>query len=190
MLNFEKELETLLAGEIGAAETDAFDMLVGEGQRLAKELGKKQDDLSLQIEEIYDIIKERDTKDEAVRTELGRVQQLQNAVVRMFDIIEDFLRFAAQSGNEELANQARMMWKNADRLLESCSIERIGTPGTPLDPRLHTVLAAAHSQYPYEHIADVVQSGYRYSGTLIRKASVVVSLAGESRIKNEESRTE
>ncbi|MDR0491723.1 MAG: nucleotide exchange factor GrpE [Oscillospiraceae bacterium] len=175
MLDFEKELEKLLAGEGMALETNEFEVLADEGKRLLKDINDKQADISLQVEEIYDIIKEKSTHEDMLRTERARLGRFVNVAVGLSDIVEDFLRFAEQSGNAELEYQARMMWKNAGNLLEACSVGRIGEAGQPLDPNLHSVHAAEASEYPHECISKVLQSGYHYSGRIIRKATVVVS---------------
>jgi molecular chaperone GrpE (heat shock protein) len=90
-------------------------------------------------------------------------------------MLEDFCAYARQSGSEALEHQARLLWKNSDVLLEGCGITRLGEEGQPLDPAIHTVQAAAPSAFPREHVAQVLQSGYRYLGALVRRAVVVVS---------------
>ena len=179
MLNFNLELKKLLAGESGSLESSEFGLLVSEGTRLLAALDKKQADLSLQVEEIYDIVKESGAHKDTLRLERTYRTQLLNAVVGLSDMIEDFLRYSAQSGVDGLETQARMMWNNVGNMLQSCSISRFGEAGQPLDPEIHSVQAAEVSGYPREHISNVLQSGYRYMGALIRKASIIVSTGAE-----------
>ncbi|MCL2496795.1 MAG: nucleotide exchange factor GrpE [Clostridiales bacterium] len=186
MLDFEKEPEKQFTGENAAGEIREFDLLADEGMRLLAAIDKKQADISLQVEEIYDIVKESALYVEALRMERMRVNQLLGAVVGLADMIEDFCHFTAQSGNSELEKQALMMWRNAGNLLEGCAAARFGEAGQPLNPAIHSVHAAETSAYPREYIAKVLLSGYRYMGNIIRKASVIVS-AGEDEGEDEMS---
>lgn len=189
MLDFKKELDKLLASEDSVLEADEFGLLAAEGTRLlaavdgkqagisqqVDAVGKKQADISLQIEEIYDIVKEFDADKSALRSERALVEGLLKAVVGMSDMVEDFYNFTEQGGSEELVRQAQIMRKNADDLLGTCSVTRFGEAGQPLDPAEHSVYSSAVSAYPNEHVAKVLQSGYAYKGTVIRKATIIVS---------------
>ena len=62
MLNFEAELEKLLSRETDILPQYEFAELAAEGRKFLEELDKKQTDVSLQIEEIYDLVKEQDTR--------------------------------------------------------------------------------------------------------------------------------
>jgi len=178
MLDFKKELEKLFEGESGTAETDEFGMLADEGTRLLTAIDRRQADISLQIEEIYDITQKIGTYQDSQQFERSRATGLLHAVVGLSDIIEDFVRFASGSSDTELKRQSLMMWNNAGNLLDKCSVTRFGGEGQPLDPELHSVNAAETSVFPHEHIISVLQSGYVYMGAVIRKASVVVSAGG------------
>jgi len=175
MLDFEKELEKQFAEESGAWEAGEFELLADEGKRLLAVIDKKQADISLQVEEIYDIVKDSGMYKEALRLERARTNNLLGAVVGLSDMIEDFYHFTAQSGHAELERPAWMMWKNAGNMLEGCAVARFGETGQPLNPAIHSVHAAETSAYPREYITRILQSGYRYLGTVIRKASVIVS---------------
>lgn len=62
-------------------------------------------------------------------------------------------------------------------LLEREGIERLGAAGEAFDPRLHEAVGTTpHADVAPEHIAAIVQSGYRFAGGgLIRPARVVVA---------------
>jgi molecular chaperone GrpE (heat shock protein) len=186
-VNFEAELEKLLAQEReflpGDPKNPPFPSgyelaeLAAAEQELLTALNKKQADFSLQIEEIYDLVKEGDTSvlQEALGVEKNRAGQLVAAAVGLCDMLEDFCAYARQSGSEALEHQAHLLWKNSGALLEGCGITRLGEEGQRLDPAIHTVQAAVPSAFPREHVAQVLQSGYRYLGVVVRRASVVVS---------------
>jgi molecular chaperone GrpE (heat shock protein) len=177
MINFEAELNKLLERESGPLPQSELAELAAAEQKLLASLYQKQTDLSLQVEEIYDLAKEADTRvlQEALETEKTRANRLAGAAVGLSDMLEDFCVYAGDSGSEELAAQAVLLWKNSGALLEGCGITRLGEEGQPLDPEIHTVKAAAPSPLPREHVLRVLQSGYRYLGEVVRKAAVQVS---------------
>jgi molecular chaperone GrpE (heat shock protein) len=176
MLDFEKELARLLSREWGMLPQYEFAELAMAGQSLLTELEKKQSDVSLQIEEIYDLAKEQRGLIEALENEKGAKNRLVSAAMGIADLIEYFYAHARRSGSEDLKNQAGIMWQNSVALLASCGVFRFGEAGEPLDPRMHTVKASAESPFPREYVTDVLQSGYVYQGEIIRKAAVAVSL--------------
>ncbi|MDR1949284.1 MAG: nucleotide exchange factor GrpE [Spirochaetaceae bacterium] len=177
MLNFEAELDKLLSREIQSFPQYEFAELAAAGQALLAEFEKKQTDISLQIEEIYDLVKEQDTRDlqNAVDTERGRANRLVFTAIGLSDLLEDFCDYAQRSGGGELEHQAELLWEHAGGILAGAGIIRFGEPGQPMDPQLHTVKASAESSFPREHVVRVLQSGYGYQNTIIRKAAVVVS---------------
>ncbi len=175
MLDFKAELDKLLSMET--------EPLPDKGDELAEVLlsfGKKQTDISMQVEEIYDIVKDADDSAarEELRSERKRAVRLVNAVMGLCDIIEDFHVYAARNADEALAGQALMMWRNTEKMLEECGMSRIngyGETGERFNPEIHKVQAVSPSVYPREHVTRVLRSGYRHMGEVARKAVVVVS---------------
>jgi molecular chaperone GrpE (heat shock protein) len=188
-LDFEAELNKLLEKETEPfPQSELAEFAAAEMQFLAA-LTKKQTDVSLQIEEIYDLVKETDTGiwKEALNTEKGRAYQLLRTALGLCDILEDFCAYARRSGSEDLVRGGALLWKNSSLLLETCGITRIGEEGQALDPGLHTVQAAVTSPLERERIVSVLQSGYRYLGAVLRKAVVTVSRGSDDEIiENEE----
>ena len=176
-MNFEAELEKLLAREQGPLPRYELTEVLAEGRALLEALNKRQADLSLQVEEIYDLAKEADARElrEALKAERGRLQQVLAAAFGLSDLLEHFCVYAGRSGSPELEYQGQLLWQNSRLLLESCGIARFGEAGQILDPSLHTVQSALDSELPKEQIIQVLQSGFAYSGNLLRKAVVVVS---------------
>jgi molecular chaperone GrpE (heat shock protein) len=183
MLNFEAELEKLLSRETGRLPQYEFAEFAAAGQQLLAELNKKQTDVSLQIEEIYDLVKEQDTRAlrETADAEKTRANQLVFAAIGLADLLEDFCSYAGQSGSEELKHQARLLWENAGNILAGQGIFHFGEEGEPMNPQIHTVKASAESPLPREQVVQVLQSGYVYQNVLLRKAAVVVSRGQEGR---------
>ncbi|MDR0602514.1 MAG: nucleotide exchange factor GrpE [Treponema sp.] len=205
MLDFEVELNKLLSRETGALPQSEFAELAEAGQKFLAELNKKQTDVSLQIEEIYDLVKEQDTRDlrETINAEKTRANQLVFAAISLSDLLEDFYAYARQSGSGELMHQAKLLWENAGGILSGRGILRFGEEGQLLNPQIHTVKAGVESPLPRELVVQVLQSGYLYQNTLLRKAAVVISRGqngtgngdenrdgdgnGEDRIENQSS---
>jgi molecular chaperone GrpE len=183
MLNFEAELEKLLSRETGRLPQYEFAELAAAGQQFLEELTKKQTDVSLQIEEIYDLVKEQDTRAlrEKADAEKTRANQLVFAAIGLADLLEDFCTYARQSGSEELKHQADLLWENAGGILAGRGIFHFGVEGETMNPQIHTVKASAESSLPREQVVQVLQSGYVYQNTLLRKAAVVVSRGQEDR---------
>jgi molecular chaperone GrpE (heat shock protein) len=180
MLNFEDELNKLLS-QTGSFLHHELAELAAADQELLAELNKKQTGTSLQIEEIYDLVKEQGFLRETVAAEKARADQLVLAAMGLSDLLEDFYAFAKQSGGGELQSQAKLLWEKAGGILSGNGILRFGEEEQPLDPRLHTVKAAAGSSLPREQVIQVLQSGYVYHNTLLRKAAVVVSRGPEEK---------
>jgi molecular chaperone GrpE (heat shock protein) len=180
MINFEAELNKLLSRETGGFPEYEFTELAAAGRELLADLNKKQTDTSLQIEEIYDLVKEQGLLRETVMEEKARADQLVMAAIGLADLLEDFCAYAGQSGNEALKDQAKLLWENAGGILLNCGILCFGEEGQTLDPRIHTVKASADSSLPQEQVVRVLQSGYVYKNTVIRKAAVVVSRRQEA----------
>jgi molecular chaperone GrpE (heat shock protein) len=174
-LNFEAELNKLLFREAGRLPQYELVELAAEGQELLREFNKKQTDVSLQIEEIYDLVKEQEGLQKQVDAETARADRLVLAAISLVDLLEDFCTYAGQSGSEELEQQAGILWRNAGSILLNCEIFRFGEKGQLLDPQIHTVKASAESLLPPEQVVQVLQSGYVYKNILVRKAAVVVS---------------
>ncbi|MFP3088946.1 nucleotide exchange factor GrpE [Treponema sp. TIM-1] len=192
MLDFEAELNKLLSGETGRLPQYELVELAAAGQNLLTELNKRQTDVSLQIEEIYDLVKEQEGLQKRVDAEKARANQLVLAAIGLVDLLEDFCTYAGQSGSEELNHQARILWENAGSILSNCGIFRFGEEGQPLNPQIHTVKASVESPFPPEQVVQVLQSGYLYRDILVRKAAVVVSQgqqdgAGETEAANAEA---
>jgi molecular chaperone GrpE (heat shock protein) len=183
MINFETELNKLLSLEAGNLPEYEFVELAAAGRELLAEFNKKQTDASLQIEEIYDLVKEQDLLQKTVLSEKTRADQLVPVAISLADLLEDFYVYAGQSGSEELKHQAKLQWENAGAILSSRGILRFGEEGQLLNPQYHTVKASVESHLPREQVVQVLQSGYVYQNTVIRKAAVVISRGQETEIK-------
>jgi molecular chaperone GrpE (heat shock protein) len=186
MLNFEDELARLLSRETEALPRSECAELAAAGRDFLAELNRKQTDVSLQIEEIYDLVKEQDTRAirEQLEAEKNRADRLVFAAIGLADLLDDFFAYARRSGDGELQHQAGLLKESAGSILAAEGIFGFGEPGQTLDPLIHTVKASAESSLPPEQVVEALQTGYVYRNTLLRKAAVVVSrgqeLSGEA----------
>jgi molecular chaperone GrpE (heat shock protein) len=179
MPDFEAELAELLSREPGRLPREEFLEFATAGRELLAEFNKKQTDVSLQIEEIYDLVKEQDSLRRSLEAEKAGTDRLVEAAVGLCDLLEDFCAYAERSGSEDLRHEAELLREHSGGILSGCGILRVGEPGQPLDPRIHTVKAGAESPLPREQVVRVLRSGYAYQGVLVRKAAVVVSRGRE-----------
>jgi molecular chaperone GrpE (heat shock protein) len=149
-----------------------------EAEAVLALFGKKQTDISMQVEEIYDMLQDDGSLREALKGEKKRSSKLLDAVIGLCDVIEDFCVFAAEGGDAELTKQALLMRRAATKYLESCGMTMINEPGEsgfPFDPKIHEVQAVTGSDYPKDSVVEVLRSGYGNRGETARKAAVIVS---------------
>jgi hypothetical protein len=98
--------------------------LAAADRELLAELNKKQTGTSLQIEEIYDLVKEQGLLRETALAEKDRADQLALAAIGLADLLEDFCAYAGQSGSDALNHQARLLRENSGGILLNCGILR------------------------------------------------------------------
>jgi len=175
-MDFNRAIEQLLALEEQPARQDDLAEILVREERLLSTLKRKQDDVSIQVEEIYDLVRELASENAAFRglyqAEQERVRQFIQAVMSLNDQLDDFHAFAIQSGDDSLSHQAEIMRKQAAAALERCAMTRLGQPGQLLDPTIHSVQGMR--SIPGEYVTQVLQSGYRYQSTVLRKAAVLI----------------
>ena len=119
-------------------------------------LSGKIDNLSLQVEEIYEIA-ENSNPDSALLKTLINVLDLLEAYFAAYDI--------DGAGRRKLRE-----------ILNGGKIAEIGEAGERLNPDIHKVIGAEHAEgIAPEQVLQVVAPGYSYENKIIRKAKVVVS---------------
>jgi molecular chaperone GrpE (heat shock protein) len=171
-MDFNAELQRLLALEPTPVGSELAE-LANIHTSLLAQVGRRANDMSLQIEEIYDIIKDDDESAENAKAAEKREHTLVNGVIALCDVIDAFVGFAVDI--PDLSEQAVMMRQQTDRVLAGVGVRRIGEIDDPINAKLHSVSGAIYSDVTFEHIAAILQSGYEYGGKVIRKAAVIVS---------------
>jgi len=176
-MDFAAELQKLIDAEDAPPLDPMAELALGQAA-LLEDIRKREENLSLQVEEIYDIIKESDDNEKAAKAALKRETRLLESLLAITDLTDDVLRYLSERGAAHIEAIAAKL----DEAISACGVERFGAPGEQLDPRLHTVISAEESDFPFEQVTRVLQSGCAYNGKLIRKASVVVSNGTAARI--------
>ena len=174
-MNFEAELNNLLEAEeifplspleeIARAQLDLL-----EGVR------KHSANVSLQVEEIYDIVKESDDNARELKSAARRENQLLTGLVAIDDLLDSLLRYLRSSD----LGDTEMIAAQRESALNRCGIELLGVLGERLDPRIHTVANAEHDDAPLETVIRILENGFAYRGKIFRKASVIISMGGEN----------
>jgi molecular chaperone GrpE (heat shock protein) len=172
MIDFEAELNRLLAEETDPVMDELTELAAG-GQKLLSAMGRKTEDISLQVEEIYSIIKDADEAEEQAAAAKKREIELAAAMIAMCDILESFTRFAETV--PALREQGEAMQAQAGQALARTGLHRIGETGEIVSPKLHNVQSVVESNLPAQSVAKVLQYGYEYGGKILRKAAVVIS---------------
>ena len=169
-MNFAEELKNLLEAE-SSLPRDPLAELSRAQAGILEALYKNNKGISLQVEEIYDIIKESDENARELKSAAKRENSLLGALFVVDDLLDSLLRYIQRSG----AGHAEMIAAKRDEAMIGCGLEKLGYVGQQLDPRMHTVASAEPGGAPMESVTRVLESGYMYRGNVVRKATVVIS---------------
>ena len=170
-MDFAAELQKLLDAE----ETPLHDPLTELTQAqagLMERIYKNSADLSLQMEEVYDIVKDSDESAKELKAAIKRENLLLSGLIALSDLLDGLL--------PHIQEHAATASAKKDEALNICGLEQLGFPGERLDPRLHTVASAEYSDSPPESVIRVLESGFAYRGKAIRKATVILSKGAEN----------
>lgn len=117
----------------------------------------------------------------------------------LIEVRENFER-ALKSGGEHAAGEGfvqgmRLIFNKFDEVLSKNGLEPFGEDGDEFDPEIHDALMKTpHEEIAEDHIAQVVERGYRLRGHVIKHARVLVSAGApqpqESSGAPEQQRTE
>ena len=174
-MNFEAELKKLLDAE----ETPLLDPLAELARAQAgflEVISKQGSDVSLQVEEIYDIVKSADENAKEIKNAAKRENLLLSSMIAMNDMLDSLMQYIGRTD----ARHSETIASKRDELMNVCGLERLGLPGQQLDPRIHTVAAAEFDEAPPESVIRVLESGYLYRGNVVRKATVIISKGSEN----------
>ena len=165
----EELVEDLIAEEEASADT-----IQSRLQELERELSASKD-RHLRLAAEFDNYRKRMVRDQADM--LARAQA--NLIGRLVDVLDDLDRVAhhsESSSKEALLEGVELVERKFRQVLESAGLERIDAEGVAFDPATMEALMTVptHEKAEDEHVAHVMQPGYRFQGTLVRPARVGV----------------
>jgi len=174
-MDFAAELHKLIEAEDTPPADPLAELALAQAELLSG-IQKNSADISLQVEEIYDIVKEADENAREVKAAAKRENLLLGSLVSVSDLLDSLLQYMKNTDTAHAGAIAAKM----DEAMTFCGLERFGSPGERLDPQLHTVVSVEYSSAPVESVTRVLESGYAYRGKVIRKAAVIVSKGVET----------
>jgi len=165
----DESVDQVIAEEQAASET-----IRARLQELENELSASRD-RHLRLAAEFDNYRKRVLRDQA--DSVARAQT--SLISRLVDVLDDLDRVAhhsESSSKEALLEGVELVERKFRQVLESAGLERIDAEGAQFDPTLMEALTTVPTDEEAEddHVASVFQPGYRFQGTLVRPARVVV----------------
>ncbi|MGH8933192.1 MAG: nucleotide exchange factor GrpE [Egibacteraceae bacterium] len=124
----------------------------------------------------YENLSRRKTRELMDALDRGAAQLL-SALLPILDIFDMALDSARSSDDERLVKGVGMVHTGLLDVLQQAGLEQVPGTGEPFDPRWHEALTQVESEEPVEEptVAEVLRSGYRFKGRVLRPASVSVT---------------
>ncbi len=148
------------------------------------ELEKKVADYESKISGIRDYVKNLETEMDAARKRAQRDQEKQidlkvsQALRDILPVVDNLDRSvkAAAEDKSSLAEGVRLVSRQFQEALQRQGLEKIVAKGEPFNPEFHEALTTLSVPDPAmdQVVLEEVQTGYRYKGSLLRPAQVVV----------------
>jgi molecular chaperone GrpE len=99
-------------------------------------------------------------------------------VMRLLEVLDEFelaLVAAEQKPDfDKFLHGVEIVYAKLADILKAEGLERIEAKGKPFDPELHEALFQADGEEGEPHVSDVLRSGYKLKGRVIRPAGVKV----------------
>jgi len=169
-MNFAADLLKLLNEEENQPVDPLAELLRVSVSQL-ESINNNKADLSLQVEEVYDIIKDFDSNEKEVKAAERREKLLLQGLIEMFDLVSGVISYMQGRNTEHIL----VIETKLNEIMNGCGIEPLGFNGERLDPNIHTVSSAVFDNAPIESVVRVLERGYMYRGKILRKATVILS---------------
>ncbi|MBD3242748.1 MAG: nucleotide exchange factor GrpE [Chitinivibrionales bacterium] len=182
----------------GQAEEQVAEQQVEQVEETAEVLGER---LKAAQDKYIRLLAEFDNYKRRTSREYERMVEAANEGLMkdLTEVRENFER-ALKAGNDNAAGEGfvqgmRLIFNKFDEVLGKNGLEPFGEEGDEFDPAIHDALMKTpHESVAEDHIAQVVERGYRLRGHVIKHARVLVSAGapqqGESSGTPEQQRTE
>jgi molecular chaperone GrpE len=163
------DIEDAIAAEEAAAESIHLRLAELEGELSASR------DRHLRLAAEFDNYRKRTARDQV--ESVARAQA--GLIAKLVEVLDDLDRVAHHSDSatkEALLEGVGLVERKFRTVLESAGLERIDPLGQPFDPSIMEALTTmpAEDLEADETVGTVFAPGYRYQGTLVRPARVVV----------------
>jgi molecular chaperone GrpE len=100
-------------------------------------------------------------------------------IAKLLEVLDEFeLALIAAERKPEyegFLKGVEMVYAKLQEILRSEGLERIEAEGQPFDPELHEALLQGEEGEGEPHVSDVLRTGYRLKGRVIRPSGVKVS---------------
>lgn len=152
---------------------DEVERLRAEGEALRAERESLQDRL-LRLAAEYDNYRKRSAREWQEHRQRAAAE-VWRAVLELADNLERALQVPSEDG-AGLRKGVELIHQQLQALLKRFGLEPIAPQGQPFDPQQHeAVLVVEAEDVESQHVVDVVQSGYKLHGEVLRPARVTVS---------------
>eukprot|EP00633_Aureoumbra_lagunensis_P002039 CAMPEP_0197290186 /NCGR_PEP_ID=MMETSP0890-20130614/7433_1 /TAXON_ID=44058 ORGANISM="Aureoumbra lagunensis, Strain CCMP1510" /NCGR_SAMPLE_ID=MMETSP0890 /ASSEMBLY_ACC=CAM_ASM_000533 /LENGTH=269 /DNA_ID=CAMNT_0042762057 /DNA_START=39 /DNA_END=848 /DNA_ORIENTATION=+ len=133
-----------------------------------------------QIEQLrteFDNVKKREStaRSSASSTERANVLREIFPVTDNFDLAFDYIK-AETDGQKDIADRYAAIREDLSQVYDELGVVAIEEVGVPFDPELHTAaMFQPDPVHPEEHVATILQKGFKVLDIIVRPATVIVS---------------
>ncbi len=165
------------AEEVQSSSAEPFDAPVSSP---ADELQKSKAEAAEYLEHLQRLKAEFDNYRKRVLREQTRAVEFatEPLVMRLLEVLDEFelaLVAAEQKPDfDKFLHGVEIVYAKLADILKAEGLERIEAKGKPFDPELHEALFQADGEEGEPHVSDVLRSGYKLKGRVIRPAGVKV----------------
>ena len=152
-----------------AVSKEALEDYIEDFQKNFEKFLRNQSEISLTLSEMRDAMEIEEQKEKPNL----EVVALVHLLVETADMVEAFYKYAVQSDNLALINQAELMWKSMLKKYAIAGLSRIPDEQTEVDVQLNRAVAVDEGLQEGV-IANTLRSGYVYKGGLVRKSEVTI----------------
>ncbi|MGH8907955.1 MAG: nucleotide exchange factor GrpE [Egibacteraceae bacterium] len=142
----------------------------------AERLGEDYLDQLRRARADYENLSRRKTRELMDALDRGAAQ----LVLRLLEVLDNFelaLDSARGSEDEQLVKGVSMVHQGLLGALTQAGLEQVPGVGEPFDPTWHEALMQVDAEEPLDEpiVAEVLRTGYRFKGRILRPASVKVA---------------
>lgn len=166
---------TAAAGEAEVEAEVEVAAVVGGGEELQSQFDELQDRY-LRIAAEYENFRKRTARERVDMWQRAQAEVVSN----ILDALDDFERVlqldSASASAEDVIKGVELVERKLLRELESAGLERVGSVGEAFDPKHHEAIGSLPAKTEEEDhtVGAILQSGYKFGGSLIRPAMVQV----------------